>query len=154
MRPIGDRERGELERRIVEQFGDATRDGQHNLFDQITRVPVPWKEARRPLEDVREVVRKAAGSWILILDPHPNNAPFAERVARQLGMSEARAAYVNAAEADLVLADEDCDSYLLTPDLEVLIVACHEDLVVDNQRLYWTAQRAMGVAAIESESHD
>jgi hypothetical protein len=74
---------------------------------------------------------------IVLLDTHPDNRKSAEEVSEYIGLGEAFAFRLSASVVAKVLCFDQCDMYVTTVDGRLVIVGCHEDAVLDEEREVW-----------------
>jgi hypothetical protein len=116
--------------KIVRDFGNGIlKDGY--VFDQI--VGSMGKQVRLS-EALRQI---SVEDVIVMLDRHPNNRTFAERLMDYLGISQTWAFVVPNEQLLGILGFIDCDLYVTTRQGRLLLVACHENDVIGNERTIW-----------------
>lgn len=119
-----------ISERIVQDYGDGIlKEGY--LFDQIKGVRgrrVRLSEAFPQITDKQVVV---------LLDRHPNNRAFAQQVMTYLNTPETWALVLSTEQLQGVLEFIDCDLYVTTRQGRLLLVCCHEDDIIGNERTVW-----------------
>jgi hypothetical protein len=119
-----------ISERIVRDFGDGIlKEGY--LFDQIYG---RLGKRVRLSEGLHQIAEKHV---VVLLERHPNNRKFAQQVMNYLGMSETWAFSVPTEQLEGILRFIDCDLYVTTRQGHLLLVACHEDDFMNNERTVW-----------------
>jgi hypothetical protein len=129
--------------RIVRDFGDGVLKGEVYLFDQIIGAlgcRVRLSDVLPKIADEKDVV--------VLLDRHPNNHQFAQQLMRHLGVSDAWGVTVPTEQLQGILRFIDCDLYVTTLHGRLLLVACHEDVWVDDDRTVWSPLKRLAARAI------
>jgi hypothetical protein len=132
---ISDEQRDAISRRIVEDFGDGKLLPDKYLFEQITRLPTGFSDHRMKVSDAVSTITDH--DVIVLLDTHPNNRKSAEEVSEYIGKRDAFAFRLSKNVVANVLRFDQCDMYVTTVDGRLVIVGCHEDSVVDEEREVW-----------------
>jgi len=130
-----------LEARIAAEFGTEPHDPRKYLFDQITRIPEALVDVRLPLSRFLDRLEHIPRLF-LFFDRHPNNAKLVARLLASLGLPRELGFEAGAADLRQFLSDDQCDMYVTTTDGQLLAVGCHEDDVVQGERVIWTVERA------------
>ena len=137
---ISTEEERAISERIVRDFGNGIlKEGY--LFDQIE-----GRLGRRVrLSDALHEI--TAKDVIVLLDRHPNNRTFAQQVMNYLGKSDTWGFVVSTEQLQEILGFIDCDLYVTTRQGCLLLVGCHEDDLISNERTVWlphTQERGIG----------
>jgi len=115
---------------IVRHYGDGTlKEGY--LFDQIEGI----RGRRARLSEAFPQI--ADKEVIVLLDRHPNNRAFAQQVMAYLNTPETWAFVISTEQLLGVLEFNDCDLYVTTRQGRLLLVCCHEDDIIGNERTVW-----------------
>ena len=125
--------------RFVADFGDGELRAGKYVFDQMTRLPAGASSCRMKVREIGVLI--GGGPVVLILDPHPQNRPFARKVAESLGAPSALGFRVSEQEVLQALEFVECDMYVATLEKDLLIVGCHEDEVIGGEREIWALLR-------------
>jgi hypothetical protein len=123
----------EIERKLVQEFGDGTLKGDEFLFDQLTAVPGGWVDKKGTAAELLGIVQ-SLGEVLVLFDRHPSNHPWVVKALTNLGFPILIAGQVNAEELARLLACDRVDMYVTTIEGELLAVACHEYEEVDGAR--------------------
>jgi hypothetical protein len=137
MKTITETHRSTLIQTIVTDFGDGAFDPGKYVFDQITRLPGCASQERM---QAREAVGRVSAihPLVILFDPHPENRRFALEVAHSAGVPNAPGFLASATDVGKLLLFDRCDMYVTSAAGRLLIVGCHEDPVVDGERIVWT----------------
>jgi hypothetical protein len=116
--------------RIVRDYGDGIlKEGY--LFDQIKGV----RGSRARLsEALPQITDKQV---VVLLDRHSNNRAFAQQVMTYLNRPETWAFVLSTEQLLGVLEFIDCDLYVTTRQGRLLLVCCHEEDIIGNERTVW-----------------
>jgi hypothetical protein len=139
VRQLSDEDQTAMIEWIVQEFGDGAYNPNGYVFDQITHRPSTFEYQRLPLTKAIDWMPQSDA--ILLLDRHPNNRRFAECVMHNLGLPNTWGMIVPKTRLEAELSEPYCDAYITTADRSLLIVACHEDDMVDGERIVWVASR-------------
>lgn len=123
--------------RIVSEFGDGhVKEGGY-VFDAITRLPPGFVGKKLTASELISTLKRHV-NILIVFDPNPRNTPFRLNLLHALGIDEDIAGIKIAAEdLPIVLANYDCDFYVLAPEGALLSVASHEDEIRENERVMW-----------------
>jgi hypothetical protein len=117
--------------RIVRDHGNGSFKKELYLFDQIRGSSGDRSKLSEALH------RITANEVVVLLDRHPNNRTFAQEVMKHVGMVESWAFVVSTEQLEGVLGFIDCDMYVTSRQGCLLLVGCHEDERVSNDRTVW-----------------
>ncbi|HEX3658241.1 MAG TPA: hypothetical protein VHV55_20805 [Pirellulales bacterium] len=130
---------GTIAAKIVTDYGDGTLQPGRYIFDQITTIPTGVAGVRMKAAELLSSLHD--NEFILIVDPHPNNKPFAAQVAETFGAPGSLGFRVDKDEALAAFSYDNCDMYLTRDDGTLIAVGTHEDPGSHNNRLIWVPRR-------------
>ena len=137
---LGETNIGACVQRIISDFGDGQVRTDKYIFEQITHLPPGGSCCRLKAGDAIGYIGDAGA--IVVLDPHPNNRRFAIEVAEHLGSPDDLCFHLSRQQVERVLRFDQCDMYVIGVERDVLIVGCHEDRSIEDEREVWVAERA------------
>jgi hypothetical protein len=133
MKSLTEDERTGIATAIVRDFGNGILRSDKSLLNQITKAP--------PGHSWGHVTRNEAMSLIdqprvyVIFDPEVQNQKFVAEVAKSLGLPDAPGYVLPKERINDFLKCENCDMFFTTSDGHLIFVGCHEDPVIQGERL-------------------
>jgi hypothetical protein len=136
MKALTEIRRAAIIAKIIGDFGDGTFRPDRYVFEQITRLPSCASQERIAVNAAISRL-PVVGEVAVIFDPYPQNRRFSLEVADLAGASTSPGFLTLAVGVEWLLSFVNCDMYVTTTDGDLLIVGCHEDEVVDGDRIVW-----------------
>ena len=137
MKPITDVQATAIIQTIVDEFGDGTfRQGKY-LFEQLTRLPTGPDNGRLAVGVALNQICDSEQTFVVLFDSHPNNRSSVTQAVESLDLPNTIGLVTSPSDLARLLAFDQCDMYVTTRDGRLLIVACHEDDVVNGERIVW-----------------
>src|SRR6185437_9785801 len=109
------------------------------VFDQITRLPPGFTSLKTSSGDALASLNDEA--FFLLLDPKPQNSTGSKEVAELFSTTLSKGFELTPQEVKKAIGVLDCDMYVLSTNYELKIAACHEDDVVNDNRIVWVPVR-------------
>jgi hypothetical protein len=140
MKSITEAFRNEIIETVVREFGNGEFRPTKYLFEQITRLPSGFSHHRMKAGVAIGRLAAAKGECVVIFDPHPNNRRAVRAATERIGMTDTSGFFASPGDVERLLSFHDCDIYVTSETGRLLIVGCHEDEIVDGERMVWVPE--------------